>query len=185
MLAISKSILSIQATQNQPKDDIGEEMAQLRTEIGLLLKHLNGSAEKLNAMNYLVDEYIYEKDLNLVNNQTVDFWTNAQASNQDNWRKGQGNKGCNYSNYNWVGNYNRDEDNNRDDRYYRNEYNSRNDNIDPYVPPGIEREDRIWIALRIWCLRWWKSLTQLMIMWKEVYWFINHWAKGRVICNID
>ena len=81
-------------------------MAQIRTELGLVLKHVTGVVEKVNAVNYLskppppTDEYYYEEDSYAVNDQTGDFRPNAQGSNQENWHQGQGNQGRNYSNYN-------------------------------------------------------------------------------------
>ena len=58
-------------------------MTQMRTEIGLVLKHVTGSAEKINAVNYLAkppppsDECYYAEDTYVVNEQTGDFWPNA------------------------------------------------------------------------------------------------------------
>ena len=63
----------MQSTHNLAKDEIREEMAQIRTELGLVLKHVTGSAEKINAVNYLskqpppIDEYYYEEDSYAVN----------------------------------------------------------------------------------------------------------------------
>ena len=44
---------AVQSAHNLVADDLLEEMDQMITELGLLLKHVTGGAEKLNAVNYL------------------------------------------------------------------------------------------------------------------------------------
>ena len=50
-----------------------EELEQMRTELGLVLKHVSVSAKKVNTMNYstkppwTVDEYYYDEDTYIVN----------------------------------------------------------------------------------------------------------------------
>ena len=76
----------------------------MRTEIGLLLKHITRGADKVNVVNYLskppppTNEYYYEEDSNATNEQTGGFRPNAEASNLENWHQGQGNQGQNYGN---------------------------------------------------------------------------------------
>ena len=101
-----RNTFAVQSTHNPAIDDIREEMAQMRTDLGLVLKHITGGAEKINAVNYLPkppppnDERYYVEDSYSVNEQTEGFRQSAQGSNQDNWRQGQGNQGRIYGNYN-------------------------------------------------------------------------------------
>ena len=81
------------------------------------------------------DECYYAEDTYTVNEKMGGFRPSAQGSNQDNWRKGQGNQGRNYGNYNRVGHYVRDGNYNRDHNFYRGNYANRNDRNGPYVPP--------------------------------------------------
>ena len=73
----------MQVSHSPAAYDIHEEMTQMRTELGLVLKHVTGGAEKVNAVNYfakpplLVDEYYYEENSYEVNKQTGGFWPNA------------------------------------------------------------------------------------------------------------
>ena len=101
----------MQSTHNPATDEIHEDMAQMRTELGLVLKHINGDAEKITAVNYLSktpppnDECYYEKDSFAVNDQTGGFRLSAKSSNQENWCQGHGNQGTIYGNYNREGHY--------------------------------------------------------------------------------
>ena len=69
----------MQFTHNPATDETREEMAQMRTELGLLLKHVTVGAEKINAVNYLLKpppqnyECCYEEDSYAVNEQTGGF----------------------------------------------------------------------------------------------------------------
>ena len=77
----------MQSTHNPATDDIREEMAQMRTELGLVLKHVTRGAEKRNVVNYLSkppppnDECYYAEDSYAVNEQTRGFRPSAQGSN--------------------------------------------------------------------------------------------------------
>ena len=130
----------MQSTHNPATDEIREEMAQMRTELGLVLKHVTRGAEKINVVNYLAklpppnDECYYAEDTYVVNEQTG-FRPSSQGSNQDNWRQGQGNQGRNYGNYNREGHYVRDGNYNRDNNFNRGNYANRNDKKWTYVPP--------------------------------------------------
>ena len=101
----------MQSTHNPATDEIREEMAQMRTELGSVLKHVIGGAKKINAFNYFAkppppnDECYYAEDTYVVNKQMRDFRPSAQGSNKDNWCQGQGNQVLNYGNYNREGHY--------------------------------------------------------------------------------
>lgn len=57
----------VEATNNSTTGDIQEEISQIRTELGLVIKNVSGGAEKVNAVNYFdkpplpLDEYYYKK----------------------------------------------------------------------------------------------------------------------------
>ena len=68
-----RNTFAVQSTHNPTTDEIQDEMAQMRTELGLVLKHVTGGAEKINAVNYLSkplpqnDKYYYAEDSYAVN----------------------------------------------------------------------------------------------------------------------
>ena len=86
----------MQSTHNPATDEIREEMAQMKTDLGLVKKTCHWGAEKINAVNYLSkppppnDECYYEEDSYAVNEQMGGFRPSAQGSNKKNWRQGQG-----------------------------------------------------------------------------------------------
>ena len=101
----------MQSTHNPSTDEIREEMAQMRTELGLVLKHITRGAEKINAVNYLStppppnEECCYMENSYVVNEQIGGFRPSAQGSKQENWCKGQANQGWIYGNYNCKGHF--------------------------------------------------------------------------------
>ena len=48
-----RNTFAVQSTHNPSTDEIREEMAQMRKELGLVLKHVIGGAKKINAVKYL------------------------------------------------------------------------------------------------------------------------------------
>ena len=48
-----RDTFAVQSTHNPAIDEIREEMAQMKTDLGLVLKHVTAGAEKINAVNYL------------------------------------------------------------------------------------------------------------------------------------
>ena len=92
-----RNTFAVQATNNQSIDEMRENLAWMRTKIGLVLKHVSEGTKKVNAVNYLnkpplpSNEYNYEGDTYAVNDQMGGFRSNAPVSNQENWREGQGN----------------------------------------------------------------------------------------------
>ena len=87
-----RNTFAVQSTNNPATDEIREEMAQMRTDLGLVLKHVTGGVEKINAVNYLAkppppnDECYYAEDTYAVNEQAGGFRQSAQVSNEDNLR---------------------------------------------------------------------------------------------------
>ena len=62
-----RNTFAVQSTHNPATNEIREDMAQMRTELGLVLKHVTRGAEKINAVNYLSkppsnDECYYAED---------------------------------------------------------------------------------------------------------------------------
>ena len=85
-----RNTFAMKFTHNPATNEIREEMAQMRTELGLVLKHVTRGAEKINAVNYLPkppskDECYYAEDSYAVNEQMGGFRPSAQGSNQENW----------------------------------------------------------------------------------------------------
>ena len=74
-----RNTFAVQSTHNPATDEIREEMAQMRTDLGLVLKHVTGCAEKISAVNDMSkpppqnDECYYEEDSYVVNEQTGGF----------------------------------------------------------------------------------------------------------------
>lgn len=135
-----RNTFAVQPTHNPATNEIPEEMAQMRTEQGLVLKHVTGGAEKINSINYLSkppppnNECYNEEDSYAINEQTGSFRPSVQGSNQENWHQGQGNKGRICGKYNREGHYVRDENYNRDKNFNRGNYGNKNDRNGPYVP---------------------------------------------------
>ncbi|XP_069150598.1 uncharacterized protein [Solanum lycopersicum] len=76
----------VQFVHNPATEEIREEISQMRTKLGLVLKHVTGGEENVNAVNYLskpqppTDEYYYEKDSYVVNDQTGNHGNNNDIS---------------------------------------------------------------------------------------------------------
>ena len=118
-----KNTFAVQSTHNPATDVLREEMAHMRTDLGLVLKHITRGAEKINVVNYLYkspppnDECYYAEDFCAVNEPTGGFRERDQGSNQDNCPQGQGNQGRIYGNYNCRGHYVRDGNYNCDNNF--------------------------------------------------------------------
>ena len=64
----------VQTTNNPIADEMREELAKMRTELGLVLKHVSIHADYVNAVNYLtkqplVYDYYYDEDAYTVNDR--------------------------------------------------------------------------------------------------------------------
>ena len=136
----------------------------MRTQLGLVLKHIIGGAENINAVNYLSkppppnDECYYEENSYAVNEQTGGFRPSAQDSNQKNCYQGQGNQGRIYGNYNREGHYARDGNYIRDNNFNRGNYGNRNDRMGPMSLLKIVKlllgiVEIVWRELRICCTK--------------------------------
>ena len=74
-----RNTFAVQPTHNPTTDEIRKEMAQMITELGLVLKHITRGAEKINVVTYLSKpplpnvECYYEEDSYAVNEQTGGF----------------------------------------------------------------------------------------------------------------
>lgn len=90
-----RNTFAVQSTHNPAIEEIREEMSQMRTELGLVLKHITGGVEKINAVNYLSkspppnDECYYAGASYAVNKHTRGFRPSSQGLNQENWCQGQ------------------------------------------------------------------------------------------------
>ena len=80
-----RNTFAVQCAHNSVVNDLREEMSQMRTELGFVLKHVTRGAEKVNAVSYFTkppppaDEYFYVEDTYAVNDQTGCLRPNTQA----------------------------------------------------------------------------------------------------------
>ena len=85
-----RNTFALQPTHNTATDEIREEMTQMKSELGLVLKHVTGGVEKINAVNCLSkppppnDKCYYAEDTYAVNEHTGGFRPSAHGSNKDN-----------------------------------------------------------------------------------------------------
>ena len=82
---IGRNTFAVQSTHNPATDEIREEMAQMGTELGLVLKYVTRGEENINAVNYLAkppppnDDCYYAEDTYVVNEQIRGFRPSTQA----------------------------------------------------------------------------------------------------------
>ena len=73
---IGRNTFAVQSTHNPATYEIREEMSQMKTKLGLVLKHITSGAEKINTVNYMSkpppqnDECYYVVDSNAVNKKS-------------------------------------------------------------------------------------------------------------------
>lgn len=73
LLDTGRKNFTVKDTNNEATDEIHKEMAQMRIQLGLVLKHVTGRVEKVIAVNYLtrppplVEEYYCEEDVYAMN----------------------------------------------------------------------------------------------------------------------
>ncbi|XP_069147139.1 uncharacterized protein [Solanum lycopersicum] len=116
-------------------------MAQMRTELGLVLIHVIGGAEKINAVNYLSkpppqnDECYYEEDTYTVNEKTGVSYQAPKAQIRIIGAKVKGTQVGTMVTTTVRFIYVRDGNYNRDKNFNRVNYANRNDRNGLYVPP--------------------------------------------------
>ena len=147
----------MQSTHNPAIDEIREEMAQMRTELGLVRKYITGGAEKINAVTTCLNHHLLMMNaimqrtpMQYMSRHVVFDRAPAQGSNQDNLRQGQGNQGRIYGNYNREAHDVRDGNYNRDNNFNRGNYGNKNDmSFLKIVKLLLGMMDIVWCELRI------------------------------------
>ena len=71
--SIRRNNFAVQSTHNPATNEICEEMAQMRTELGLILKHFTWVAEKITKPPQPNDECYYVENFYAVNEQPGNF----------------------------------------------------------------------------------------------------------------
>ncbi|WMV13812.1 hypothetical protein MTR67_007197 [Solanum verrucosum] len=64
----------IQAPNNQPADEIREEMAQMRTELGLVLKHVTKGSEKIDLWTVPLFRQIIQRSVPVPDAEKIQVW---------------------------------------------------------------------------------------------------------------